>query len=507
MTTQLLFTMIPVTESCGNYARVPPITNIHSTYHIQPNHSNVSSSTYPSSENTVCSRRGRRSTVPPEIREQTRRLKKQNMERRRRACISDKMNALHNLAMNLIGIDPNKYHKVEKADILNLCQSVFEGITNIAKDEPEFQERLRKLRYNLNEISNSSLISSTTTTSSPSLFTSTSNSTSNVNEDIQNIVNVNGNGNSLRKFTRHSHHHRSYHQSQQHSHSNTSISSSTMTTTTTTTPMFSALKISSPVPTCDNVDQNIDEDNKENRIPRLIIRNTSSIEHYGTPYLNNVIINSTCNSTPISSYVTYTSSSSFASTSASFSSSSVTSTPVNNVHSRVNGLMMQWQSTPLQYNDKYNSLLSDSDSGFFSSGTQSVGFTPNANNVVGVSRTNVSMDSVQSTDLCSVKLPNMDQKLCNVFMNCMRNMSSISPSSLSCDDHLSAFSVPVRRSGLVEMNKSVDLHNTSVRHSKLDNALMNDSMSCTRGLISSSTEVASETINTKHPVMWRPYLD
>ncbi|CAH8460729.1 unnamed protein product [Schistosoma mattheei] len=501
--------MIPFTESCGNYARVPPITNIHSTYHILPNHSNGSSSTYPSSENTVCSRRGRRSNVPPEIREQTRRLKKQNMERRRRACISDKMNALHNLAMNLIGIDPNKYHKVEKADILNLCQSVFEGITNIAKDEPEFQERLRKLRYNLNEISNSSSITSTTTTttSSPSLFTSTNNSTSNVNEDIKDIVNVNGKGNSLRKFTRHPHHHRSYHQSQQHSHSTTTISS----TMTSTAQMFSTPKISSPLPTCDNFDQKIDEDNKENRIPRLIIRNTSSIGHCSTPYLNNVIINSTCNSTPISSYVIYSSSSSSSSTSsstsASFSSSSVTSTPVNNLHSRVNGLMMQWQSTPLQYNDKYNSLLSDSDSGFFSSGIQSMGFTPNANNVVRASRTNVSMDSVQSTDFCSVKLPNIDQRSCNVFMSCMRNMSCVSPSSLSCDDHLSAFSVPVRRSGLVEMNKSVDLHSTNVQHVKLDNAVMNDSMSCTRGLISSSTEVASETINTKHPVMWRPYLD
>ncbi|CAH8462336.1 unnamed protein product [Schistosoma intercalatum] len=505
--------MIPFTECCGNYARVPPINNIHSTYHIQPNHSNGSSSTYPSSENTVCSRRGRRSNVPPEIREQTRRLKKQNMERRRRACISDKMNALHNLAMNLIGIDPNKYHKVEKADILNLCQSVFEGITNIAKDEPEFQERLRKLRYNLNEISNSSLITSTTTTtlsSSPSLCTLTNNSTSNINEDIKDIVNVNGKGNSLRKFTRHPHHHRSYHQSQQHSHSTTTISSSTMTATTTTatttTQMFGSPKISSPLRTCDNFDQKIDEDNKENRIPRLIIRNTSSIGHCSTPYLNNVIINNTCNSTPIASHVTY-SSSSTSSTSASFSSSSVTSTPVNNLHSRVNGLMIQWQSTPLQYNDKYNSLLSDSDSGFFSSGIQSMGFTPNAKNVVGISGTNMSMDSVQSTDLCSVKLQNIDQRSCNVFMSCMRNMSSVSPSSLSCDDHLSAFSVPVRRSGIVEMNKSVDLHSTNVQHVKLDNAVMNDSMSCTRGLISSSTEVASETINTKHPVMWRPYLD
>ncbi|XP_018644865.1 STARP antigen, putative [Schistosoma mansoni] len=446
--------MIPYTESCGNYTRVPPIANIHSSYHIQQINSNGSSSTCASNENTICSRRGRRSNVPPEIREQTRRLKKQNMERRRRACISDKMNALHNLAMDLIGIDPNKCHKVEKADILNLCQSVFEGITNIAKDEPKFQERLRKLRYNLNEIPNSSSIASTT--SSSSLSTSTNNSTSNLNENM----NVNGKDNSLRKFTRNSHQHRSYHQSQQHSHSTNNISSFPTTGTTTTantnTQMFSTSTISPPLPT---IDQTIDEDDKENRIPRLLIKSNSSTGNYNTPYLNNVTVNSTCNS------------------------------------------------TPLQYNDKYNSLLSDCDSGFFSSGIQSVGFTPNANNVVGVGRTDISIDSVQCTDLCSVNVSNTDQRNCNVFMSCMGNMSSLAPSSLSCDGHLSAFSVPVARSGLAGMNKSIGLHPTSVGHGKVDNAFVVDSISCTQGLISSSTGVSSETISTKDPVMWRPYLD
>ncbi|RTG90776.1 uncharacterized protein DC041_0003666, partial [Schistosoma bovis] len=41
----------------------------------------------------------------------------------------------HYILLNFV-LQPNQYHKVEKADILNLCQSVFEGITNIAKDEP-----------------------------------------------------------------------------------------------------------------------------------------------------------------------------------------------------------------------------------------------------------------------------------------------------------------------------------------------------------------------------------
>ncbi|VDP67621.1 unnamed protein product [Echinostoma caproni] len=82
------------------------------------------------------SRRGRRSTVPPEQREHVRRLKKQNMERRRRACIADKMNALHSLAMNLIGEDPAQYQKAEKADLLNMCYNVFEHLVTIVNDEP-----------------------------------------------------------------------------------------------------------------------------------------------------------------------------------------------------------------------------------------------------------------------------------------------------------------------------------------------------------------------------------
>ncbi|KAG5448685.1 hypothetical protein CSKR_104112 [Clonorchis sinensis] len=91
------------------------------------------------------SRRGRRSTVPPEQREQIRRLKKQNMERRRRACITDKMNALHNLAMDLIGEDPKQYQKTEKADLLNICYAVFENVVSIVKEQPEIQLRIQQL--------------------------------------------------------------------------------------------------------------------------------------------------------------------------------------------------------------------------------------------------------------------------------------------------------------------------------------------------------------------------
>ncbi|CAH8459890.1 unnamed protein product [Schistosoma rodhaini] len=89
---------------------------------------------------------GRQSKLPLEYRDQTRRLKKQNLERRRRACISDKMNALHNLAMNLIGKDPTEYHKIEKTDILNICHSVFKNVVAIVSEQPDILERVHELR-------------------------------------------------------------------------------------------------------------------------------------------------------------------------------------------------------------------------------------------------------------------------------------------------------------------------------------------------------------------------
>uniref|UniRef100_A0A5K3EQS5 BHLH domain-containing protein n=1 Tax=Mesocestoides corti TaxID=53468 RepID=A0A5K3EQS5_MESCO len=48
-------------------------------------------------------RRGPKSTLPREQREANRKIKKQNMERRRRACITERMIVLHDLAMSLIG--------------------------------------------------------------------------------------------------------------------------------------------------------------------------------------------------------------------------------------------------------------------------------------------------------------------------------------------------------------------------------------------------------------------
>ncbi|XP_018644867.1 hypothetical protein Smp_132790 [Schistosoma mansoni] len=84
----------------------------------------------------TCSKRGRKSTVPPELREQTRRIKKQNIERSRRACIANKMSELHKLAMNLIGINISEQQKTEKVDILGMCYEVFKNVAVLLNENP-----------------------------------------------------------------------------------------------------------------------------------------------------------------------------------------------------------------------------------------------------------------------------------------------------------------------------------------------------------------------------------
>ncbi|GAA48546.1 hypothetical protein CLF_101736 [Clonorchis sinensis] len=96
---------------------------------------------------SMTARRERRSVIPLEQRQQSRRLKKQNLERRRRACISVKLNALYTLAMQLIGEDPKKYQKLEKVDILGICCTVFEGMTRIVKEHPGHSQSLPDKPY------------------------------------------------------------------------------------------------------------------------------------------------------------------------------------------------------------------------------------------------------------------------------------------------------------------------------------------------------------------------
>ncbi|EUB59796.1 hypothetical protein EGR_05272 [Echinococcus granulosus] len=88
--------------------------------------------------------RGKR---PLDDREVRRRVKKQNMERRRRACISDKLSTLHSLAVSLVGEKPQQrpHQRTEITDILNQCVSVLQSLSELIKTEPELQLKLRRL--------------------------------------------------------------------------------------------------------------------------------------------------------------------------------------------------------------------------------------------------------------------------------------------------------------------------------------------------------------------------
>eukprot|EP00108_Taenia_solium_P002343 TsM_001059600 transcript=TsM_001059600 gene=TsM_001059600 len=91
--------------------------------------------------------KGRRPLFPLDDREMRRRVKKQNMERRRRACISDKLAALHSLAVSLVGEEPQQrsQQRTEITDILNQCVRVLQGLSELVKSEPELQLKLRRL--------------------------------------------------------------------------------------------------------------------------------------------------------------------------------------------------------------------------------------------------------------------------------------------------------------------------------------------------------------------------
>ncbi|CAH8445641.1 unnamed protein product [Schistosoma turkestanicum] len=435
--------MIPQTVIQRTYARVPPIyTSNCQKLQTPTTGSNLAL------QNTVSSKRGRRSNVPPEIREQTRRLKKQNMERRRRACISDKMNALHNLAMNLIGIDPNECHKVEKADILNLCHSVFKGIANIAKDEPEIQTRLRKLRHNLMGSSSCTTSMSHESTSSFNERKCDNDKPCSQNKKIQEENQFQEN---KEPHLEHHHHH--------HLYSNNTISLSS-------TPTL----LATPIP-CGDKKQHIDESNKENKIPKLIIKNPLSFKNYP---MND------CNQ------------SSIIKTPTSLSMNPIYSHSI--IHSQNNNeTTTQWQSTPLQYLNKLNSTLNNSDSGFVNNSNQSIELTPHRKKVPICKEhhfNELTTDSTESSALLNYSngknLPSWSS-------------SSSSSSKFMSEEHLSAFSVPVRKPLTVITNQSI--HNHYHRDQK------SSTMDSTIPTSTSTSESTITPIRNIVKPMWRPYLD
>ncbi|CAH8876085.1 unnamed protein product [Trichobilharzia szidati] len=259
----IMYHHFPITTCPGDGAPVPPVSvyasssgitseNLLSGSHV------VGPST--SQNDEMPSNRGRPSTVPVEIREEEiRRLKKIKRELRRRASISDKMNALHSLAMELIGINfqPDESQKLEKVVMLSLCYTVLELVANIAKDKPELQARFKKLRRRLYKLTSSSSIRNDIP-SSPASMSSSSTSRSTKK---------------LHKFTK-------------------SLYKVAITATATATAdnrrqeyelvtnrlseeEYSVVNFS-PSSSPQSTQLVIDEENKENMIPKLIIKNAFS---------------------------------------------------------------------------------------------------------------------------------------------------------------------------------------------------------------------------------------
>ncbi|CAH8831865.1 unnamed protein product [Trichobilharzia szidati] len=380
--------MIPFTDTRGDYTRVPPI---YSPPHIttnsnQPTGSNVSE-TVPKSK--VPSRRGRRSNVPPEIREQTRRLKKQNMERRRRACISDKMNALHNLAMNLIGINPDENHKVEKADILNLCHSVFEGIVNIVNDDPELKSRLKKLRNNLVESFTCPSMSSTKK-NMPALST---------DEPIQNSLKLKQENTSMNR-----------HNDNLHYCQNSNLDRNQLFNAQSSPSSFN-------LSSCTDFCLRFDEENKENQRIQLYTENSLSFDKD----CSSVAQSTSSTANPLLISPPPPSSSSFYSC-----STPVNNTPMKSVmYSHGNSVFTAYHSTPLQSTGMIHSPLSNCDSGYHSSG-----YTTTTNSNMYNNESDVNITSFEA----SINELNAIQSSSGMLLtNPMKGMtSSSSPSKHHC---------------------------------------------------------------------------
>nr|CDS24977.1 STARP-like antigen [Echinococcus granulosus] len=65
---------------------------------------------------------------------ESRRVKKQNMERVRRARISDKIAQLHGLALSMVGKD---------VEMLGFCHDVLSSLRNLLVESPDMMERLK----------------------------------------------------------------------------------------------------------------------------------------------------------------------------------------------------------------------------------------------------------------------------------------------------------------------------------------------------------------------------
>ncbi|KAH9284451.1 hypothetical protein ECG_02231 [Echinococcus granulosus] len=119
-----------------------------------------------------------------------RRVKKQKVERARRARISDKMVELHGLALSMVGQEAESSVRMEKAEMLNFCCEVLSGLRKLLEENPEVKARLQAshsggsatttaVRHGfVSFLISDSISDSASTSASASAFTATTTTTS-----------------------------------------------------------------------------------------------------------------------------------------------------------------------------------------------------------------------------------------------------------------------------------------------------------------------------------------
>ncbi|CDI97377.1 Basic helix loop helix dimerisation region bHLH [Echinococcus multilocularis] len=119
-----------------------------------------------------------------------RRVKKQKVERARRARISDKMVELHALALSMAGQEAESSVRMEKAEMLNFCCEVLSGLHKLLEENPEVKTPLQTshsggsattaaVRHGfVSFLISDSISNSASTSTSASAFTTTTTTTS-----------------------------------------------------------------------------------------------------------------------------------------------------------------------------------------------------------------------------------------------------------------------------------------------------------------------------------------
>lgn len=287
------------------------------------------------------------------------------------------------------------------------------------------------------------------------------------NEKIQEIYQFQENqGNRLQ-----GHYHHRPHNQQQYPHLNNTISLSSSPTILTTSI------------THNDMNQSTDDNNKENRIPKLIIKNPLLSKKYPI----NDCITSSLIKTP-------------------------TSLPVTNlylnsmVNSQNNQTITQCQSTPLQYLNKFNSTVNNSNSGSVSSNDQSTELTIHRKKMP-IFKEHHKLNTINDLTVHSTESSSM---LSNLKTENLPSWSSSSETSqLMSGEHLSAFSVPTRKPLTVITNQFTTnnfTHNNQYYQNQKSIKTINDTNPSSISIPTISENTETSIKNIVKP-MWRPYLD